>query len=73
MATKEGAVIGMRIRIWITLQNVLDEFRGVFQQILASIGEVLGTDPILSNTPDPRFCIGIGSSRGWEPLVVNLW
>ena len=70
MATKEGALINMRIHMWVKLQNVLDEFRGVIHQIVVGIGEVLGTYPILSETADPRFYLGLESGRGWEPLVV---
>jgi hypothetical protein len=71
-ATKEGTVNGMRIPTWVTLRNVPDEFRGVLHQIATGIGEVLGTDPTVSELADPRFCLGLESGRGWEPSVIII-
>jgi hypothetical protein len=55
----------MKIHTWITLENVLDEFRDVIQQIAVGIDKVLGPD-----TMDPRFCIDLESRKGWEPSVA---
>jgi hypothetical protein len=55
---------------WIILRQVPPEFGGVIQQIAARIGEVLDSDPNNRGANDPRFCVSLQSSQGWEQSVI---
>ena len=57
---------GMLIPTWITLKKLPLQFFGVAQEIAASLGKVLGRDAQNSYFKDPRFCIALDTSTGWE-------
>ena len=50
----------MKIPTWITLKQVLVEFMGVIQEIVASIGDIIGSD-LTSTSKEPRFYLGSDS------------
>lgn len=57
---------GMLIPTWITLKKLPLQFFGVAQEIAASLGKVLGKDSQNCYFKDPRFCIALHTSLGWE-------
>ena len=57
---------GMLIPTWITLKKLPLQYFGVAHEIAASLGKVLGKDSQNCYFKDPRFCIGLDTSRGWE-------
>ena len=42
------------------------QFFGIAQDIAATLGKVLGKDTQNYYFKDPRFCIALDSSLGWE-------
>jgi hypothetical protein len=65
-----NAVRGLKIPIWITLRNLQSEFLGVAHQIVARVGEILGSAIDNSDLKDPRFCVSLQSGAGWEHSVT---
>lgn len=59
----------MKFPTWITLKQVSKEYQAVALEIVKGIGEVIGMDTSNDQVQDPRFCIALDSSKGWEPLV----
>ena len=57
---------GMFIPTWITLKKLPLQFFGVAHEIAASLGKVLGKDSQNCHFKDPRFCIALDTSKGWE-------
>ena len=57
---------GMLIPTWITLKKLPLQFFGVAQDIAATLEKVLGKDANNCYFKDPRFCIALDTSRGWE-------
>lgn len=59
----------MKLPTWITLKHVPEEFFAVADEIAGGIGEVIGVDDANDQAQDPRFCVALDSSKGWEPSV----
>ena len=60
---------GMLVPTWITLRRLPLQFFGVAQEIAATLGKVLGKDGQNSYFKDPRFCIALDTSQGWETEI----
>jgi hypothetical protein len=65
-----GKESGIKIPTWVTLKQIPEEFQGVVHQIAASIGEVLSADSANGSNEEPKFCLALDSSIGWETVVV---
>lgn len=59
----------MLIPTWITLKKLPLQYYGVAQEIAASLGRVIGKDTHNCHFRDPRFCIALDTSLGWETEI----
>lgn len=60
---------GMLIPTWRTLKKLPPQFFSVAQEIAASLGKVLGRDTQNCLFKDPKFCVALDTSSGWETEV----
>ena len=63
---KPSSSRGMLIPTWITPKKLPLQFFGVAQEIIVSLGKVLGKDAQNSYFKDPHFCVALDTSSEWE-------
>jgi hypothetical protein len=61
---------GLVISTWITLRNLQEEFRGVTQQNVTGLEEVIGVSSDNIDSKDPKFCVGLQSRVRWVHAVI---
>lgn len=67
--SKSALPASMKIPTWVTLKQIPEEFQAVAMEIAEGIGELIGLDSSNDHSQDPRFCIALDSSKGWESEV----
>ena len=60
----------LKVPTWITLKEVPGEFLGVAAEIVAELGELVGSDKDNTYNSDQRFCVSLKSREGYRIQVA---